>query len=253
MKHCAAASIALLFCLSMTGAWAQAGDVRIGDGVQTSSRENTFSSPLSGGIHLRSIAGAPFSADVVKESTRVLPDGRQAPVVMHGKMLRDGEGRTRLETEFLSTAMAAPRRYVTIVDPVQQVSMVLDPQAKTATVSPLPGAFVEQPVKMSARASAVAISTQAPAILGAEDLGTSTVEGFCVIGSRMTRLQEGTENMVVESWFSPELKIELQARIAGPRVGETITKLENIIATEPARALFEIPAGYAVQTISTAQ
>jgi hypothetical protein len=84
-------------------------------------------------------------------------------------------------------------------------------------------------------------------------MGTSTVEGFHVTGSRITRLEEGAENMVVESWFSPELKIEMQARIAGPRVGETITKLENIIAAEPDRALFEVPAGYAIQTISTAR
>ena len=235
MKHCAVVSIALLFCVS--AASAQAGNTDIA------------ASAIPGGIHLRSIAGAPFSADVVKESTKVLPDGRQAPVVTHGKMFRDGEGRTRSETELFSTATAAPRRYVTIVDPVQQVSMLLDPQAKTATVSPLPGASVEQPVKMSARGSAVPMPAQALAMLDAEDLGTSTVEGFRVTGSRAMRLQEGTENMVVESWFSPELKIELQARTAGPRLGETITTLQNIVAAEPDRALFEVPADYTVKTL----
>jgi hypothetical protein len=58
---------------------------------------------------------------------------------------------------------------------------------------------------------------------------------------------------VVESWFSPELKIELQARTAGPRLGETITRLQNIVAAEPDARLFEVPADYAVKTISPAK
>src|SRR6478672_2798794 len=104
MKHRAIVSIALLICTSMaqTGAAFQSAD----------SKENTFSSALSGGINLRSVVGAPFSADVVKESTKMLPDGSSVPAVT--------------------------RRYVTIVDPVAQVSMVLDPQSKTATITPLP-------------------------------------------------------------------------------------------------------------------
>ncbi|HMC32038.1 MAG TPA: hypothetical protein VKL99_14475, partial [Candidatus Angelobacter sp.] len=115
--------------------------------AQAANQNNSFSSTLSGGIHLRAIAGAPFSADVVKESTKALPDGTQVPVVTRGKMFRDAEGRTRSEIELALTA--GPRRYVTIIDPKRQVSMVLDQQAKTATVSPLPDASPEaQPAKM---------------------------------------------------------------------------------------------------------
>src|SRR5262249_34418554 len=121
----AAVFSALLLCTSMVIA-------------QASNKDKTFSSTLSGGINLRSIAGAPFSADVVKESTKMLPDGSSVPVVTRGKMFRDAEGRIRSEMELVSAASATARRYITIVDPVAQVSMVLDPQSKTATITPLP-------------------------------------------------------------------------------------------------------------------
>lgn len=223
-------------------------------------QEKLFSTTLAGGIHLRSIAGAPFSADVVKEFTRVLADGRQIPAVTHGKMFRDSEGRTRSETELLSSASTEPRHFVTIVDPVRQVSIVLDQQNKTATIADLPIAPVAaQTVKLEQQVQENRVSAKALAIAGSEDLGTSAIEGFNVTGTRRTQPSEATESgeqtprAVVESWFSPVLKIELQARIAGPRVGETITKLQNITAGEPDPMLFEVPADYTVRTLSAAK
>jgi hypothetical protein len=222
-------------------------------------QEKPFSTTLAGGIHLRSIAGAPFSADVVKEFTRVLADGSQVPAVTHGRMFRDSEGRTRSETEILSAA-AEPRHFVTIVDPVRQVSIVLDQQTKTATVTDLPAPpIAPQKVKLEQQAQGNRVSAKALAIAGSEELGTSTIEGFNVRGTRRTQPQEATGNSeqapraVVESWFSPALKIELQARIAGPRLGETITKLQNIVAGEPDPMLFEVPADYTIKTLSAAK
>ncbi|HEY2116092.1 MAG TPA: hypothetical protein VGJ51_13430, partial [Candidatus Angelobacter sp.] len=227
----------LLICISMaqTGAAAQAAD----------SKENSFSSTLSGGINLRSIAGAPFSADVVKESIKMLPDGSDVPVVTRGKMFRDAEGRIRSEMELLS-ASATARRYVTIVDPVAQVSMVLDPQSKTATITPLPQ---PQAARRVTRQDADRISAKSLAIPGTQDLGASMLQGFSVTGSRTTRPAQKAGNTVAETWFSPELKIELQAKIEAPD-GSTTTRLENIVTAEPDRALFEPPADYTVKTIS---
>src|ERR1051326_889926 len=238
MKHCAVVSIALLICISMaqTGAAFQSAD----------SKENSFSSTLSGGINLRSIAGAPFSADVVKESTKMLHDGSSVPVVTRGKMFRDAEGRIRSEMELVSTSSAATRRYVTIVDPVAQVSMVLDPQSKTATITPLPQ---PQAVSRVTRQDSDRISAKSLAILGARDLGASMLQGFSVTGSRSTRPAQQAGKTVAETWFSPELKIELQAKIEAPD-GSTTTRLENIVTAEPDRGLFEPPADYTVKTLS---
>lgn len=240
----AAVFSALLLCTSV--AFAQAAN-----------QSNTFSSTLFGGINLRSIAGAPFSADVVKESTQVLADGSRLPVVTRGKMFRDSEGRTRSETELVSAASGTSRQFVTIVDPVARVSMVLDPQSKTATITPLPEPHAtNQTSRPGGTVGADRIPAKALAMVGAEDLGASMLQGFSVTGSRRTRPAQATQsgekapNAVVETWFSPELKIELQAKIEDPSAGATTTRLENIVIAEPDRGLFEPPADYTVKTIS---
>jgi hypothetical protein len=246
MKRRAVIRIALLLCSSLAIA-------------QPGAREMPFSTTLAGGIHLRSIAGAPFSADVVKEFTRILSDGSQVPAVAHGRMFRDADGRTRSEIEVLSAAATEPRRFITIVDPVRQVSIILDQQNKTATIANLPAPTIAaQQVRLDQQAQENRVSARALAIAGSEELGTSTIEGFNVTGIRRTQPSDATENSdqpraVVESWFSPVLKIELQARIAGPRLGETITKLQNIVAGEPDPMLFEVPADYTVRPVSAAK
>src|SRR5437867_7461850 len=76
-------------------------------------------STLSGGINLRSVEGAPFSADVVNETVEAMPDGTSSRHATRGKMFRDSAGRTRSETELIGANNgAAPRRFVTIIDPV---------------------------------------------------------------------------------------------------------------------------------------
>jgi len=238
----AAVFSALLLCTSLAFA-------------QVASQNNTFSSTLSGGINLRSIAGAPFSADVVKESITVLPDGSRVPLVTRGRMFRDGEGRTRSEMELVSAASATPRQVVTIIDPVARVSMVLDPQTKTATVTPMPLPVTRPASGASAQARADRISARSLAIVGAQDMGPSMLQGFSVTGSRRTRPAAGqsvdkAQSLTLETWFSPELKIELQAKIEGPGGSATTTRLENIVTAEPDRAMFEPPADYTVKTNS---
>jgi hypothetical protein len=90
---------------------------------------------LSSGINLRSVEGAPFSADVVSQTTQVQADGTPLTRETHGKMFRDSLGRTRSETVLESSvAGVAARRFVTIVDPVQGTSTALDVAAKSGTV-----------------------------------------------------------------------------------------------------------------------
>ncbi|HET9839496.1 MAG TPA: hypothetical protein VFR84_14790 [Candidatus Angelobacter sp.] len=231
----AAVFSALLLCTSLALA-------------QAATPNNTFSSTLSGGINLRSIAGAPFSADVIRESTRVLPDGSSVPVLTRGKMFRDAEGRTRSEMEMVSSASASPRKFVTIVDPVARVSMVLDPQMKTATVVPLPSPAPADAVGARA-ATAERISAKSLAIVGAKDLGASMLQGFSVTGSRRSRTVQA-KTTTVETWFSPDLKVELQAKTDNPDGSAMTTRLENIVTAEPDLAMFEPPADYVVKTIS---
>ena len=217
------------------------------------------SSTLSGGINLRAIAGAPFSADVVKESTQVQADGMPARQETHGKMFRDSLGRTRSETELESSvAGAEPKRYVTIVDPVQQLSIVLDVAAKKATVFHLPvsTAMSANELKLVAKAQAAhhgRAGHSATNSDGPEDLGAMVLEGFSVTGTRRAHANEASaakdkpQNAITESWFSAELKIELLSTTQVSQSVTRTTKLTNIVPGEPDPTLFQAPADYAVQ------
>lgn len=54
-------------------------------------------------------------------------------------------------------------------------------------------------------------------------------------------------NVVTETWFSPELQVTVLRKFNDPRYGEDIYRLTNINRTEPAKALFEIPAEYTIK------
>jgi hypothetical protein len=234
---------ALLVCCGVASA--QTGAAYPGD---AKSRQLSAST-LSGGINLRSVEGAPFSADVVSEFVEVMPDGAAGRHETHGKMFRDSAGRTRSETELQSPVSGAEsRRFVTIVDPVQQLSIVLDRAAQTAGVSHLPPAGN---VKLAAVQAARPSGAGRTATAGTEDLGGMMMEGFSVTGTRRTRPAEAgaapDKTAVTESWFSPELKVELLAMTRVSRSTTRTTRLTNIVPGEPDPSLFQIPAGYAVR------
>lgn len=219
--------------------------------AQTGQQKDSFTT-LEGGIRLRAIAGAPFAADVVKQTSRVLPDGSQVPVITKGKLFRDSEGRTRAETEIVTAAGILQR--VTIVDPVQRVTISLNPQTKSAVVSSLPA-----PLSIAPSARVTAALGKTHAVSGTEALGTQTMEAFEVTGSRRTlppfagsRANQAVKSLI-ESWVSPELKIELEVRTVEPGVSETLTRLQNIVTASPAPTLFQVPADYKVMPAPAAQ
>jgi len=87
-----------------------------------------------------------------------------------------------------------------------------------------------------------------------EDLGKQTIEGVEAEGTRTTITipagEIGNERpieIVSERWYSPELQLVVMTRHSDPRTGETTYKLTNINRAEPAKSLFEVPAGYTVK------
>jgi hypothetical protein len=151
----------------------------------------------------------------------------------------------------------AVRRFVTIVDPVQGTSMVLDVAAKSATIFHLPAAASASHVKL-ATVQASRASAKQLALPGSESLSAMMLEGFAVIGTRRTRATEaGTAksalpNIVTESWFSKELKVDLLVTRQAQSVSRT-TKLTNITPGEPDPTVFQIPADYTVRDNSQAK
>ncbi len=207
---------------------------------------------LSAGINLRSIAGAPFSADVVKQSTQLLPDGSRALLETRGKMFRDTQGRTRVETELASGPGSATRHFITIFDPIQQTSLVLNVEAMTGVVYHLPPAPAVSDKQLKLIADAQARKSTARPSAGSEDLGATTMEGFSVTGTRSTHpVEAGSNNKAqsaaTETWFSPELKVVLLSMTQLPQAVTQSTRLINIVPGAPDPALFQVPAGYAIQ------
>jgi hypothetical protein len=86
-----------------------------------------------------------------------------------------------------------------------------------------------------------------------ESLGTKTINGILVNGSRTTStIPEGAQGndrpikTVSESWISPDLKEVIESTTLDPRNGESISRLVDIELGNPDPSLFEIPADYQV-------
>ena len=92
-----------------------------------------------------------------------------------------------------------------------------------------------------------------PADVKTEDLGTQTMEGLLVTGTRTTRTipsgQIGNDkpiSIVTEVWTSPDLKTIVSSKRSDPRMGEQTFQLSNVARTEPDPLLFIVPADFKV-------
>lgn len=89
-----------------------------------------------------------------------------------------------------------------------------------------------------------------------ESLGTKTLEGVQVTGTRTTStIPAGTIgndrdlNIIRETWYSSELKLVIQSTQSDPRFGETTYTLKNIQPGSPDVTLFQVPPNYTIDKI----
>jgi hypothetical protein len=85
------------------------------------------------------------------------------------------------------------------------------------------------------------------------DLGSQTMEGLLVTGTRTTITipagQIGNEkpiDVVTEVWTSPDLKTVIYSKRTDPRMGEQIFQLTNVVRNEPDPSLFTVPSDFKV-------
>jgi hypothetical protein len=87
------------------------------------------------------VAGKPYAADSITESTQVLADGNRITARNEARLTRDAKGRTRREQTLRgfgpgpASAAREPVTMITINDPVAEVSYFLDTTARTAQPS----------------------------------------------------------------------------------------------------------------------
>jgi hypothetical protein len=213
-----------------------------------------ISAPGTQVTKLRPVTGAPFSADIVWENTRVLNDGNRIVEERHGRIDRDSQGRSRCELEDARKTITV----IEIVDPVAKVAIRLDPRNKLATVTHLP-----QTPPATAPSSQPVAEKKPEKLPAAPDprhtmqtLSSRELEGLTVTGTRFTNIieaqQEGNDKPIttsLEEWYSGDLKLTLLSIRDDPRNGKMVDKVFNIHTNEPEPAVFRIPDGYTVKDL----
>ena len=88
-----------------------------------------------------------------------------------------------------------------------------------------------------------------------EKLSGETIVGVYAEGRRITHVipagAQGNNRditIVTETWFSPDLKIEVLAKITVPRTGETTRQIRDLTRDELKPELFQIPEDYKIQS-----
>jgi hypothetical protein len=204
----------------------------------------------------RVVKNAPYSADMITESTQTLADGNHIRQSTTARIFRDSEGRTRTEQSLKGLgALAGSSNLPNVVfinDPVAGTNYALNPSAKTATKSgwmrrpgPPPPNRAEQGKGRRRGGDNPNQKTEA--------LGRQTINGVSANGTRTTITipagEMGNEQaiqIVSERWYSPELQTIVLSKHSDPRSGDTMSRLDNITRAEPAHTLFEVPADYKV-------
>jgi hypothetical protein len=229
----------------------------------------------------RLVTGAPYSADEVSEQVQTLADGTHITRnSLPTKIFRDSLGRTRTERPlFRGMAIAASNPeapiVVEITDPVAQVKYTLDTINKVAHRQQLPPA-PDRAGRIAARSQTTAVGAMGGIGVGVgggrsgplsagqvsanpipehttEKLGTQTIEGVLVEGTRHTttfpigaRGNDRPISTVNETWMSPDLKVMVLSKSTDPQSGDHTQKLTNISRVEPSPDLFRPPPEYTV-------
>jgi hypothetical protein len=211
------------------------------------------------GMHVgKVVTGAPFSAVAISESMQSLSDGNNITRKTQTTLYRDSQGRFRKEVNFSAVGILAepgqPRSIVVIQDPVANVGYSLDPDRKIARKMSFAGPARSLNGRPMERMNNRVQKQLADGSLKQEDLGTQTISGVTATGTRYTHTipagQIGNVKaivMVSERWYSDELQMVVKSTRSDPRFGTSTYTVTNIQKTEPASALFTVPADYTVQ------
>jgi hypothetical protein len=209
------------------------------------------------------VAGSPYSATQTTQTSQTLADGTQISRSETSTLYRDSQGRVRTETTMVrpggaggtSGATAQARTIVSIFDPVEGSISRLDTEHMTVdkTMLNTGDSTRRPPPPQGAGRRGGPEARQAQT----QDLGTRTIEGLTVTGTRTTMtIPAGTFGnskaiqSVREVWTSADLHEPVLVTTSDPRFGTTTTQLTNVTRSEPDSALFVAPSNYTVKVHS---
>ena len=223
----------------------------------------------SSSSELPAVVDAPLSAVLKREEVTKLLDGNRIVRTSSTRMLRDSQGRTRIEHVFPpgSSLSSSGPSMVQVTDPLTGENFTLNMQQRTATMLP---PFMPSPALQAPVAAPPLFPQFGSPILGfsmggmssSRDLketalGEKTIDGIRTVGKRAdytipanTVGNQKPITIQLEQWFSPELGVVVLSTQRS-RVGiESTYKLEQIERDEPDRALFTVPADFTKEDIS---
>jgi hypothetical protein len=225
----------------------------------------------------------PYQAQATTEMKQTLADGSHIVQTTTATVARDSEGRTvriqKLSTigpwKSKSDSDGSSATLTSIFDPVAKTHIDYTSDTKVAHELPLPPDLPSGTAKTMTTSGFGVGSSAAPTVnmmfsvqtrdgapppgkaegnATTESLGTKTIEGIQVTGTRnVNTIPAGAigndKDIVVtrETWYSPELKLVIQSSQNDPRFGETTYSLTNIQRNEPDETLFQVPADYKVE------
>lgn len=216
----------------------------------------SFVEPLSD-VNGNVVKGAPFSAQIVRETTQQLADGNVIDHKSTGKIARDAQGRTRRQMTLQNIGPWAPAGKAPVLvfvnDPVAGSVYTLDENRKIAYKMPPPRQIGYG--QESGRHPRSRRWRQLKSETKTESLGQKKMGGLVVDGTRITRTipagQIGNAKPIaitIERWYSPVLKTTVLQKRTDPRFGTSTFRLTNIHLAEPPASLFTVPSDYTVKT-----
>jgi TonB family protein len=205
------------------------------------------------------VTGAPYSAIAVTETTQTLGDGNRIAQTQSQRVYRDSQGRER--TEEVGT-LPGSQAGVVISDPVAKTAYRLNSETRTAVQTGVAAIALGQAAAglTLLRVNGGQIAINLPAMPNSlartgrtETLAAQNMEGVFATGTRTTVTIPAGEignqqpiSIVDETWYSPELQMNVKTSHSDPRSGETVYRLTQISRAEPDPQLFQVPAGYTI-------
>jgi hypothetical protein len=217
------------------------------------------------------VKNQPYKAQANTETRRTLADGSHITQSTTAMIARDSEGRT-VNAQKVGDSLTI----TSILDPVAKTHIDYTSDTKIAHVLALPTPTAppsQMPVAMGAGVSGFAAGSPGGAVgffvqgravssqlagkhTTTESLGTKTIEGIQVTGTRTTSTipagaigNEEDLTTTREEWSSPELKLVVQSTQNDPRLGQTTYTLNDIQQGPPDGALFQVPTDYKIEEI----
>lgn len=227
------------------------------------------------------VPGAPFSAEVLTETIRTLPDGsRVTQKRPPSRIYRDSKGRVRYDVPEgwygIATYTPVPAN-INIYDAVANLQYSLAPDefkayARKMVPSPptplrrfrsprsMPGIWANPPdLPLGALnfPGVMLLPSGQRAPLQPETseqlLGAKLIEGVTAEGKRVTNITpagwngfERSLEINLEVWVSEHLDCLVSWAMSDPRVGQSSWRLSNINRSEPDPSLFVIPVNFIV-------